>query len=244
MCYFFKLNISMPNKYIYTTLSWTFFLLIPFWLINATIYQALITYFLYWFMTDCVLSLFLHRWAAHTSWNPPRWLQNILATIGVVCLQGTPISWAAWHRTHHAHSDKEKDPHSPKYKSIFFIIFMHHFHDADLRRGIDRARNNYFTWLSRHESKLALILSLSLFCILDWQWFLTLWAVPVALLNVLPDLCSNVLCHSNGIVKNRLWLWPLMFGEVYHKSHHDTCELSYTRFDPSVQIVKACGWTK
>lgn len=195
-------------------------------------------------MTDVILSLFLHRWAAHELWRPPVWLQNTLAFLGTAVLQGTPISWAAWHRTHHAHSDTEKDPHSPKYKSIFYIIFMHHFHTADLRKGIDRARNKWFAKLSKHEGKIALAFAIVLFLVLPLQWFLTIWAVPVALLNVLPDLSSNVLCHSKGIVKNRLWLWPIMFGEVYHKSHHDNMKLSYTMWDPSVRIITAFGWTK
>lgn len=234
----------MINKYLYTGVFLIFLSMIPIWIYNIEWYHVIITYLVYWFMTDIILSLFMHRWAAHSLWNPPRWLQKILATLGAAVLQGTPISWAAWHRTHHAYSDTEKDPHSPKYKSIFYIIFLHHYHRADLRKGIDRARDPYFAWLSRYEGYVSLLIGLIFFSILPLQWFLTLWAVPVILLNIVPDLCSNVLCHSDGVVKNRHALWPLMFGETYHKSHHEDMKLSYTKWDPAARIVEYFGWEK
>jgi fatty-acid desaturase len=234
----------IDHRHIYTGLFWIFFLSIPFWIQHALWYHFLIVYMIYWFFGDVVMSLFLHRWAAHSLWNPPVWIQNSLAFLGVLILQGTPISWAAWHRTHHAHTDTERDPHSPKYKSIFYIVCMHHFHDADYRRGIDRARNKWFFWLNNHQGKIAITASLVLFLLLPLHWFLTVWAVPIALLNIVPDLTTNVLCHSKGIVKNRPWLWPLVFREVYHKSHHDNLKLTYAGWDPAVSLITILGWSK
>ena len=40
-------------------------------------------------------------------------------------LIGTPISYSAWHRTHHKNSDTIYDPHSPKDDLHGDIVFKH-----------------------------------------------------------------------------------------------------------------------
>jgi stearoyl-CoA desaturase (delta-9 desaturase) len=219
-----------------------FCFLVPVWLINVTWQQFLVAYFIYWFLADFMQSLFLHRWAAHKLWNPPEWLQKVLTTLSAVSLVGTPISWAAWHRTHHAFTDTEKDPHSPKYKSTFYIVFMHHFHRVEIKRAIELARNQYFATVNKHQALMALAFAFILFVLLPWQWFLTMWVVPVAMFALVTNYTLNVLGHSGGVAKNRFWLWPLMFSEVLHKDHHDYPRLSYTLFDPAGQIIKLFGW--
>ena len=219
-------------------------LLIPVWIINATWQQFIVAYLVYWFLADFMQSLFLHRWAAHKLWSPPIWLQNVLTTLSAVSLVGTPISWAAWHRTHHAFADTEKDPHSPKYKSIFYVVFLHHFHRVEIKRAIEMARNSYFAKVNKHQAIMALSFASVLFLILPWQWFLTVWVVPVASFALLTNYTLNVLCHSNGIVKNKMWLWPLMFSEALHKDHHDHPKLSYTKLDPAGQLIRLFGWDK
>jgi stearoyl-CoA desaturase (delta-9 desaturase) len=237
------INISVTRK-ILTGMYFTFCLLVPVWLVNATWQQAVVTYLVYWFLADFVHSMFLHRWAAHKLWNPPEWLQKMLTFVTVVSLIGTPVSWASWHRTHHAYSDTLKDPHSPKYKSVFYIVFLHQFHKFELKRAIELARNKFFVQLGRHQALIAVSFALIMFMLLPWQWFLTVWAVPVALLSVLANLSLNVICHTNGQATNQLWTWPWMFNEAWHKDHHDEPKLSYTKFDLSAAIVRWCGWDK
>lgn len=221
-----------------------FCLLVPVWAINATWSQLIVAYVMYWFLADVVQSLFLHRWAAHKLWNPPKWLQNILTTISAISLVGTPISWAAWHRTHHAFVDTEKDPHSPKYKSMFYILFLHHFHRIEIKRAIELARDSYFSIVNKHQAVMAITFATVLFLLLPWQWFLTVWVVPVAMFAIMTNYTINVLCHIDGVIKNKAWLWPIMFGESLHKDHHDSPQLMYSKFDPSAQLVTLFGWNK
>ena len=42
---------------------------------------------------------------------PP--LKAALLVFGSIAIQGSALDWAVDHRTHHAFSDKEGDPHSP-----------------------------------------------------------------------------------------------------------------------------------
>ncbi len=63
------------------------------------------------------ITLGVHRFFSHATFRAPRWLEILLA-LGYTlsfdrCGQGL-ISWVAAHKFHHAHSDRELDPHSPR----------------------------------------------------------------------------------------------------------------------------------
>ena len=76
-------------------------------------------------MTDLVLFLGLyvicgfgitigyHRMLTHHAFEAVRPLKAALLVAGSFALQGSALDWAIDHRTHHAYSDKEGDPHSP-----------------------------------------------------------------------------------------------------------------------------------
>src|SRR4051812_21090540 len=42
-----------------------------------------------------------------------RWVEYALAVLGTMAVQGPVITWVADHRKHHAHTDRDGDPHSP-----------------------------------------------------------------------------------------------------------------------------------
>ena len=54
-----------------------------------------------------------HRMLTHRSFRPHPIVKFILLVLGSMALEGTALSWAATHIKHHAHSDREGDPHSP-----------------------------------------------------------------------------------------------------------------------------------
>jgi hypothetical protein len=58
------------------------------------------------------ISLGFHRMLTHRSLRCPRWLEYAFALCGTLALQGGPIDWVATHRAHHAHTDREGDPHN------------------------------------------------------------------------------------------------------------------------------------
>ncbi|MGB0651825.1 MAG: acyl-CoA desaturase [Thermoplasmatota archaeon] len=54
-----------------------------------------------------------HRLLAHGAFKAPKVVRGILLVMGLSALQGSPASWAATHRRHHAAADRPGDPHSP-----------------------------------------------------------------------------------------------------------------------------------
>ena len=54
-----------------------------------------------------------HRLLTHRSFQTHKPTEYALAALGSVAVQGPVMTWVADHRKHHAHTDKEGDPHSP-----------------------------------------------------------------------------------------------------------------------------------
>jgi stearoyl-CoA desaturase (delta-9 desaturase) len=83
------------------------------------------------FILGCAITLGAHRYFSHQTFVAPRWLQFWMALAYTLsfdrCGQGL-ISWAAAHKFHHAHSDRDLDPHSPAHG------FWHSFCGHHLRR--------------------------------------------------------------------------------------------------------------
>src|SRR6476469_5889191 len=54
-----------------------------------------------------------HRLLTHRSFQSSKPVEYVFAVLGSMAVQGPVISGGADHRKHHAHTDKEGDPHSP-----------------------------------------------------------------------------------------------------------------------------------
>jgi len=54
-----------------------------------------------------------HRMLTHRSFHPHPVVKSILLAFGSMAVEGPALEWAATHIKHHAHSDRDGDPHSP-----------------------------------------------------------------------------------------------------------------------------------
>jgi stearoyl-CoA desaturase (Delta-9 desaturase) len=54
-----------------------------------------------------------HRLLTHRAFQTYPWLERCFAVLGSLSLEGSVLDWVADHRKHHAHADREGDPHSP-----------------------------------------------------------------------------------------------------------------------------------
>jgi stearoyl-CoA desaturase (delta-9 desaturase) len=59
------------------------------------------------------VTLGFHRLLTHRAFQSYPWVEYALAVLGSLSVQGSVMDWVADHRKHHAHTDKEGDPHSP-----------------------------------------------------------------------------------------------------------------------------------
>jgi stearoyl-CoA desaturase (Delta-9 desaturase) len=64
-------------------------------------------------LTAVGVTVGFHRLLTHRAFQTYPWLERIFAVLGSLSVQGSVLDWVADHRKHHAHADKEGDPHSP-----------------------------------------------------------------------------------------------------------------------------------
>jgi len=64
-------------------------------------------------LTGVGVTVGFHRLLTHRSFQTYVWLERALAVLGSLSVQGSVMDWVADHRKHHAHADREGDPHSP-----------------------------------------------------------------------------------------------------------------------------------
>ena len=69
---------------------------------------------LYWIAGSLGIGMGFHRLLTHRGYRVPRIVEYFLVTCGTLALEGGPIQWVTTHRIHHAHTDKEGDPHTPR----------------------------------------------------------------------------------------------------------------------------------
>ena len=76
-------------------------------------WSAVAVLFVLYYLTGALgITLGYHRILTHRSLKVPKALEYIFTTLGALALQGGPIEWISTHRAHHAHTDREGDPHS------------------------------------------------------------------------------------------------------------------------------------
>jgi stearoyl-CoA desaturase (delta-9 desaturase) len=79
-----------------------------------------------------------HRLFTHNAFAAKKPLRYGLAVAGTMAVEGPVIEWVADHRKHHAHTDKEGDPHSP-----------HVGHGEGWRAGLRGLAHAHTGWLWR-----------------------------------------------------------------------------------------------
>ena len=66
------------------------------------------------FVTLVSVNISLHRFISHNSFKTGYWRSKLLIYISIISAFGSPVSWTAMHRYHHANSGSNKDNQSPK----------------------------------------------------------------------------------------------------------------------------------
>jgi stearoyl-CoA desaturase (delta-9 desaturase) len=64
-------------------------------------------------ITALGVTIGFHRLLTHRAFQTHPWLERTFAVMGSLSVQGSVMDWVSDHRKHHAHTDREGDPHSP-----------------------------------------------------------------------------------------------------------------------------------
>jgi fatty-acid desaturase len=187
------------------------------------------------------VTLGYHRQLTHGSfmtYRPVRWF---LAWAGGMSGEGSALTWVANHRKHHAHSDKEGDPHSPRHGKWWshMLWFMPNFgqkwHDELTQRyAPDLLKDPVMVFLHKTFLLWHIVTGVVLFAIGSyWNTYtgisFLVWGLFVRMVYVLHvTWCVNSATHLWGYrnyettddSRNLWWVAALAFGEGWHNNHH------------------------
>jgi stearoyl-CoA desaturase (delta-9 desaturase) len=161
---------------------------------------------------------------SHRSWNAPYWYEIFGTLLGIFSFTGTPITRTLAHRYHHAYTETNKDPHSPRVHGVF-LAYLPMLKYEKLNPLIVRDLLNHKFHRFIHENYLNIIITTLLTSLLlfGFIWTVILFVAPGALCWMNISIC-NIGCHwgkdSDPIKQSKLLAW-LTFGEGYHNYHHN-----------------------
>ena len=173
----------------------------------------------------------LHRYVSHRAFEARKGFKPILLWIGCLCLQGSPLGWAAIHRgSHHRHADTDRDAHTPK-KGLFYSWHLW-LHDWDKyfnpKYSIDLIRDPMQMWFAKNYNRIILGTYLVV-GLIDWQVLLFGLMIPAAI-SLYQESNINVFCHfprygyrnfeTKDDSRNVPFLAWITWGQGWHNNHH------------------------
>jgi len=103
------------------------------------------------------INLGYHRILTHRSLRVPRWLERALVLVALCGMQDGPVRWVTHHRMHHANSDGEADPHTPRAGGLWSHCLWLFRHNPAIegatayhRYARDILRDPFYRWLQKH----------------------------------------------------------------------------------------------
>jgi stearoyl-CoA desaturase (delta-9 desaturase) len=180
-------------------------------------------------VTGLGTSLGYHRLLTHRSFSTTPWLKAAFLAAGAMAVPSRPVDWAARHLEHHAHSDREGDPHSPADGFLHAHVgWMLAVSPADRERYCARLLRDPVVMLIDRTALVWLALGLAVPAAVDgWRGLLWGGIVRIGLHNQ-TMFAVNSVCHSFGSQafatgdesRNNRLVAVLAFGEGWHNNHH------------------------
>ena len=197
---------------------------------------------LYWVTGSLGVCLGYHRLLTHGSFTTTPAVRFLFGFLGGISGEGSAVTWVANHRKHHAFSDQEGDPHSPRHGGLWaHMLWLFPAHTAQeitshAKRwapDLVKYKGLYFlhqTFLLWHFLIGATLLAsgwllYDRFTGISW----ILWGQAVRMVIVfhvtwLVNSATHMWGYRNYETtddsRNLWWVGVLAFGEGWHNNHH------------------------
>jgi fatty-acid desaturase len=193
-----------------------------------SIEQIIIGLVLGWLFSGIGISVVLHRYVSHKSFEFKNNFYKLISyIIAFMTGYGNPVVWASIHRQHHVVPDTIDDPQSPlqlgRLRTFLSMFEVQHNVWADkqkqllLKDKFNKFFTEYYLWLT-------IAYPLSLFLVFGVDVMLIFIGIVTPVCIVLQGYINAFLhdepadengLHSKNIKGDLFW-----FGENLHKSHH------------------------
>lgn len=196
---------------------------------DFTINNFLIFVTAYFLYSGIGVSMMLHRYYTHRSFEFKnifiKWLFTFFA---ITSGRGGILGWVYIHRLHHLHADTKNDPHAPSDNkiNIFFPSYLKFDKNINLRLIKDILITPFIV-IDKYYVLLILVYASILFYINPVLFYFG-WILPVMLthfvLNSFLYFGHNTGYRNfNNVDKSKnIWLYSiLLWGEGWHNNHHN-----------------------
>jgi stearoyl-CoA desaturase (delta-9 desaturase) len=203
-------------------------------------------------------SVYLHRALAHRSLAVHPAADLLLRTVLWLTTGQDRREWVAVHRKHHAFTDREGDPHSPRLQGFWYVQFLnvyYYMREARNRRTVERFASDIprdrldrwlFSWgwlgLGLGTALLCLVLGLGPGLVAASAHAIVYVFVLAPLINGLGH-WRGTQNFDNTAYNSRVLAW-VTGGESLHNNHHahprsPTFSVQSVEFDPSWLVIRA-----
>lgn len=196
--------------------------------------NALAAFITWWVAASWGIGIGYHRLLTHRGFKTSKFMERFLATCGSLALQSGPISWVTTHRLHHAFTDTDRDPHSPR-RGIFWAHMGWIFrgtaqvHSAATRQRYcpDLVKDPFLVALDKYYYVTIVIVAAIMFAIGGWT--MVLWGVFLRtvvswhftwLVNSATHLWGARRFETREDSRNSALVAAVTFGEGWHNNHH------------------------
>lgn len=199
--------------------------------------------FLHWYGSLFLHTFFHHRYASHKMFRMNQAWEKVFFILcyifhGAAYL--SPKVYGIMHRQHHAYTDTELDPHSPKYsRNLFELFWKTRLYYNDILYGRINVEENFTRDLPEWDALdrignhiLSRIMWVGIHVFIYTQLVTASWMfvfLPLTVLMVpIQGLIINWFAHKVGSINfsmkntstNLFRMDWLMMGEGYHNNHH------------------------
>lgn len=190
--------------------------------------------FLWWVSGSFGIGMGYHRLLTHRGYKVPKWLEYLMTICGTMAMEGGPIFWVVTHRIHHAYTDADGDPHTPRdgawWAHIGWILTgtaQQYPQEVQERYVPDLLKDPVHVWINRLWWMPLVVVGLALFAIGGWPFLLwcTFFRVTFGLhatwlVNSATHMWGTRRFVTTDDSKNNWWVALLSFGEGWHNNHH------------------------
>jgi fatty-acid desaturase len=189
---------------------------------------------LWWLAGSLGIGIGYHRLLTHRGFKTPKWVEYTLSIFGTLAIQSGPLSWVTTHRIHHAFTETEKDPHSPRFGTywahigwIFRGTSQNQSWATMQRYCPDFANDRVHQIIDKYYYVPTIILAVGLFAIGGLS--MILWAVFLRtvigwhftwLVNSATHLWGTRRFETRDDSRNNGLIAAITWGEGWHNNHH------------------------
>jgi len=189
---------------------------------------------LWWISGSLGIGLGYHRLLTHRGFVAPKWLEYVLSVCGTLALQSGPLTWVTTHRLHHAFTESDKDPHSPRHGTywshmgwIFRGTAQNQTWATMVRYCPDITRDRFHVALNKYYY--VPVVAAGLLLVAIGGWTMLLWGIFLRtvigwhmtwLVNSATHLWGTRRFETRDDSRNNPLIAAVTFGEGWHNNHH------------------------